>query len=73
MSWVEANDRPVHCPCGAVLASPKSLYHHLRNNHPGLTDRERSEMVRVLRSEVVAEAVRKILRVSAPAAVDVGA
>ena len=54
MSWVEDNGRPVHCPCGTVLASPKSLYHHLRNNHPGLSDRERSEVVGATRKILAA-------------------
>ena len=45
MTWVDRNDKPVACPCGKVLASPKSLYQHLRNSHPGLNDKERSDLV----------------------------
>ena len=54
MSWIDRNDRPISCPCGRVLASPKGLYQHLRNNHPNLSDRDRSAMVAVVRKIVAA-------------------
>jgi hypothetical protein len=45
MSWALDNSRPVTCPCGRALSSPKGLENHLRKCHPTLSDRERSEVV----------------------------
>ena len=62
MGWALDNTRPARCPCGSILRSAKGLEIHLRVCHPGLTDRERSELVHAFRSDAVVEAVRKILR-----------
>ena len=66
MSWALDNTRPVRCPCGVRLSSPKLLEKHLRRAHPLLTDRERSELVHMWRPDAVAEAARKILGAGPP-------
>ena len=54
MSWALDNTRPVSCPCGTTLSSPKGLENHLRKCHPNLGDRERSEIIAVTRKILAA-------------------